>query len=151
ITDIGARNEKHKKNNSKNNRESGRQRSRLIKRSFPKRHQSNAMTPICLGILGLQSFCNRRNFFLRLFEGYTGFERTKSFNPTRSAIFKLVSAGLKYFLHRNGDPELDRPAQERPVKAFRCHTDNRMRNAVQHLRLSNDFRIAVKALLPYPV
>ena len=77
-----------------------------------------------------------------------GFKPRETFNPARAAILQLVSAGIEIFLHRRRNPELKRVSHEGSIESFRRDADNRVLHAVEHLRLADNGRIAVVALLP---
>ena len=85
---------------------------------------------------------------MRLRESHARLEPYVTFNPARAAIFQLVPVLLERFFHRDGNPKLHLPSDEGPIKALRRDADNRVYYAVEPLRFSNDFGIAVEASLP---
>ncbi len=78
------------------------------------------------------------------------FEKCISFDPTRSAVFQLVT-GVESLLHRDRNPKTEGISDEGAVKFFRRDADDRVLNPVEILRSADDVRIAAVTILPRPV
>src|SRR5439155_17843466 len=55
----------------------------------------------------------------------------------------------KSLLHRDRNPKLHRPADERAIESFRGNADDNVRLPAQHLRFPDDCGIATEALFPH--
>src|SRR5579864_7293271 len=115
---------------------------------IPERKKLNSTSAIRSRIVGFQTFRDAREIIFCLFAGDFGPEQCKSFDPVRAAVLQLVSVRLKGLLHGNGHPELNEAADECPVKAFRCDADDRMPDAIQQLRFTDDVFVAMETLFP---
>src|SRR5579864_9426234 len=93
---------------------------------IPERKKLNPSSAIGSRIVGFQTFRDAGHLILRLFAGDSGLQQRKAFDPARAAVLQLVTARLKGLLHGNGHPELNKTANECPVKAFRGDANDRM-------------------------
>src|SRR5579864_3009597 len=115
---------------------------------IPERKKLNPTSPIRSRIVLFEPFRDARELVLCLFAGYSGPEQRKSFDPAGAAVLQLVTVQLKGLLHGNRHPELNKIADEGSVKAFRCDAYDRMRDAIQQLRFTNDVFIAMETFFP---
>src|SRR5437588_65520 len=106
------------------------------------------MTAVGGRIIRLQALRHRGNFLLRLLQTGAGFQTAVRFNPTLTAIFEFVAAGLERVFHGSRHPKLHRPADECSVKTRGGHANNRVKHTVHALRLADDLRITSEAFLP---
>src|SRR5207237_398952 len=97
------------------------------------------MTAVGGRIIRLQALRHRGNFLLRLLQTGAGFQTAVRFNPTLTAIFEFVVAGLERVFHGSRHPKLHRPADECSVKTRGGHANNRVKHTVHALRLAENW------------
>src|SRR5437899_2866347 len=141
-------NQKYKHDDDEHDSERGEQGSRVIEWCLPQGPELDAVTAVGCRIIRFQALRHRRNFLLRLLEADAGFQAAVSLDPTLTAIFELVTAGLEGVFHGGRHPKLHGPADKCSVKAFGSHANNGVKHAVHALRLADDLRVACEALLP---
>ncbi len=120
----------------------------VVEWRLPQGPELDAAPAVGCGEDGFQSVRNGGNFLLGLLESYARLESYVGLNPTCAAIFEFVSAALKGFFHRGGNPELHAPAYEGAQKPLWSDTDDGVLDAVEALRLADDGGIAFEAALP---
>src|SRR5215467_3416423 len=106
------------------------------------------MTAIRLRIIFFQPLRNCVKLSVRLLTCYAGFEKRVAFDPTRTAVFELVTRRIERLLHRDRHPKTERISDEGAVKFFRRDADDRVLNPVEILRSADDVRIAAVTILP---
>src|SRR5579871_1814012 len=71
------------------------------------------------------------------------------FDPTRVAIFELVSTAFERLFHGRGDPELHGPSDEGSIETLRGNPDDGVRDIIKALHLAHDLRIAFIPVAPH--
>jgi hypothetical protein len=151
VADVGARDEKHGDDHAERDGERRQHRPGVVEGRLPQRIQLDAAAAVCLRIGALESAGDRRQLGLFLVDRDAGLQPYEALDPARAAILEFVDAAIELRLHRRGHPELERIADEGAVETLRCHADDGVRHAGEHLRATDDRGIAVKPLLPQRV
>ena len=148
IGDVGACDEKDKGHDDNHDFERREQRPRVVEGRLPERPEAQAAAAIGGGVVGGKARGDSGNFLLSLGARDARLETHIGFSPARAVVFEFVAAGFESLLHRGGNPELHRPADEGSVEAWRGDSDDCVRDVVEALHFSDDVWIGVETAVP---
>src|SRR5438270_5823390 len=120
----------------------------MIERCLPERPYPYAAPTVAGRITHLQLCRDCRDLLLCLCPTDGGFQAHIGFDPSRTAVLELVASAVESFLHRRGNPEFHRSADERPIESLWRDSDDGVRDIVQALRLADDLAVTFEAIAP---